>query len=78
MPTLPEGSIQVEHVEGSEPTNDAQIYEQMKRLTHSMKGSGRNYRWVLKDINLEVEPGSSLALIGINGSGKTTLLKVIS
>ncbi len=80
MPTLPEGSIQVEHVWKRFRADQTvpQFYEQMKRLTHSMKGSGRNYRWVLKDINLEVEPGSSLALIGINGSGKTTLLKVIS
>src|SRR5580704_16178010 len=38
----------------------------------------RDYRWVLKDINLSVEPGGTLGLIGINGSGKTTLLKIIS
>jgi len=42
-------------------------------------GAGRHkYRWVLKDVNIDVEPGQSLALIGVNGSGKTTLLKVIS
>ena len=33
---------------------------------------------VLKDINLEVKRGESLALIGLNGSGKTTLLKAIA
>jgi len=33
---------------------------------------------VLKDINLTLEPGATLGLIGINGSGKSTLLKVIS
>ena len=33
---------------------------------------------MLKDVNFTVEPGESLALIGINGSGKTTLLKIIS
>ncbi|MBW7475542.1 sulfotransferase domain-containing protein [Paenibacillus oenotherae] len=33
--------------------------------------------WVLRDIHLEVPPGSSLALIGKNGSGKSTLLKLI-
>ncbi len=34
--------------------------------------------WVLKDINLQVKKGESLALIGLNGSGKTTLLKTIA
>src|ERR1700734_66818 len=42
------------------------------------KGTRRDYRWVLRDISLAVEPGGTLGLIGINGSGKTTLLKIIS
>ncbi len=32
----------------------------------------------LKDINLEVEPGVTLGILGRNGAGKSTLLKVIS
>ena len=81
MPTLPEGSIRLEHIWKSYRADLAapQFYDQLKRLTRSVRGSGkRNYRWVLRDVNLEVEPGSTTALIGINGSGKTTLLKVIS
>ena len=42
------------------------------------KGTRRDYRWVLRDVSLKVEPGGTVGLIGINGSGKTTLLKIIS
>lgn len=35
-------------------------------------------RPVLKNINLEVEKGETLALLGPNGSGKSTLLRTIS
>jgi branched-chain amino acid transport system ATP-binding protein len=33
---------------------------------------------VLSDINLDLQPGHILAVIGRNGAGKTTLLKVVS
>lgn len=34
--------------------------------------------YALRDIDLEVKKGESVALIGVNGSGKSTLLKVIA
>ena len=33
---------------------------------------------VLEDINLQVKPGESLAIIGANGAGKSTLLKILT
>ena len=34
--------------------------------------------WALQDIDLEVEPGTTLGILGRNGAGKSTLLKIIS
>lgn len=35
-------------------------------------------RWALRAINLEVDPGEVVGVVGHNGSGKSTLLRVIS
>lgn len=42
------------------------------------KGSGNNEFWALRGINLEVEGGKTLGVIGRNASGKTTLLRLIA
>ncbi|HWR31950.1 MAG TPA: ABC transporter ATP-binding protein, partial [Chitinophagaceae bacterium] len=34
--------------------------------------------WALQDINLDIEPGVRLGIIGRNGAGKSTLLKILS
>jgi ATP-binding cassette subfamily B protein len=37
----------------------------------------RDDRWVLRNVSLALEPGSTLALAGPNGSGKTTLVALL-
>lgn len=36
------------------------------------------WRWVLRDLNLEFQPGEAVGLFGTNGSGKSTLLKILT
>lgn len=35
-------------------------------------------RWAVRDLNLELGPGESIALVGENGAGKTTLTKLMA
>jgi lipopolysaccharide transport system ATP-binding protein len=40
--------------------------------------NNNDYIWALRDINLEVEQGEILGIIGKNAAGKSTLLKILS
>lgn len=51
-----------------------------QRLMNKVRRGGLEYDdfWALQDVAFDIQPGSSVGLIGPNGSGKTTLLKIIA
>lgn len=52
-----------------------------ERITGSLRfehvGFSLNGQEILKDINLELEPGQTLGIMGMTGSGKTTIVNLI-
>ena len=46
---------------------------EIKNINHSLGG-----KEVLKDVNLTVNEGTVMGLVGINGAGKSTLLRIVS
>lgn len=48
------------------------------RLTVNKLSKAYGYLWALKDLDLELAPGSFVALLGPNGAGKTTLLRLLA
>src|SRR5207253_8863388 len=58
------------------------VYDtQRARLMHALSPSwksGVTEIWALRDVDVEVARGESLAVIGRNGGGKSTLLQILT
>ncbi len=50
----------------------------IKDLFRPGKASSVHEFWAVEDVDLEIEAGSTLGILGRNGAGKSTLLKMIS
>src|SRR5664279_3812113 len=55
--------------------------DRLKQMIWSLLSKGKKQYydtyWALKDVNLEVRRGESVAIIGRNGSGKSTFLQTV-
>jgi ABC-2 type transport system ATP-binding protein/lipopolysaccharide transport system ATP-binding protein len=60
---------------------DASGYDTLRdALRRTVRGAGRNVPevWALNELDLQVDEGEALGVIGRNGAGKTTLLKILA
>ncbi len=58
------------------------VYPSRKHRLRELLSFGRAEHshdfWALEGVNLDVEPGTTLGILGRNGAGKSTMLKIIS
>ena len=75
----PEGSVRVNHVwKRFRADRGRKLGRDLFARATRRKDGADTWRWVLRDIDFQVKPGESVAIVGTNGSGKSTLLKIIS
>jgi ABC-2 type transport system ATP-binding protein len=55
------------------------LHDQMGRVADRLKGKkSPGWRWALRHIDFQANPGESWGLVGANGAGKSTFLKVLT
>ena len=78
MSTNSDVAIEVDHVYKSFNIYYDRANTLKERVLFWKRNKRREKREILKDINLEIKKGETVALIGVNGSGKSTLLKLMT
>lgn len=88
--TIYEGTLFIDNLIAfmDEPTTVVPRIAEPLKVTHGMghtiefdhvsfryPGTGRN---VINDVTFTIQPGETLALVGLNGAGKTTLIKLLT
>lgn len=63
-----------ENGEALEPDPDGRYEIELRGVTFRYPGAERD---ALRGVNLIIQPGEKLAIVGLNGAGKTTLVKLI-
>ena len=61
-----------------QPSNDSWQQLQLKDVTYPYKGEQEEKNFILGPINLTLQPGELVFIVGGNGSGKSTLAKLIT
>ena len=85
--TLTQASASMERVMElfAEPADvtDAPDARELKNVRGAVELEGVSFRyreeneWVLRDVNLQINPGETVALVGMSGGGKSTLISLL-
>lgn len=69
---------------GEISTTSAETLQVQRNVPHSIELVNVSFRYpgtdrfILKNLNLKITPGSTVVLVGLNGAGKTTLIKLLT